>query len=399
MPPTPPFSLNNIMQGWSRLTARQPGLFPQSMTGPLPSAAMKGLLGAGAGLLAEPLIASTSPDWDRKRLRAALMLGGAGLGAATSIPDLATSKHWIGDPSPFSVPKQAADHKYGCVLHPIPDGELRDDILAYGQRIDSADLCTDEGDDGLDADPHVTVLYGLHDEVGSGEVREKVEGFGPVEYRLGRTSLFTENPDHDVLKISVTGRGLHDLNRRLAQLPHTNSYGTYKPHLTIAYLKKNDDNKRWSGDDRFDGELITCNSVRFSSADKEHTRLELQTESSGTRSKVAEETYSDPFGPTSNRWIHVGPAAETVLEDPYMAPVTRSVAMQILNDAAADKHHGWIQTGDLVDAAVGAGLGYMAGNLTGRILGAVLGLPPNLQRRASQAGALGGLLNAVGALG
>jgi hypothetical protein len=43
--------------------------------------------------------------------------------------------------------------------------------------------------------------------------------------------------------MNVSSEKLHELNKLAKNLPHTDSYPDYKPHLTIAYLLKGKGNK------------------------------------------------------------------------------------------------------------------------------------------------------------
>lgn len=116
-------------------------------------------------------------------------------------------------------------------------------------------------DYGVETDPHITVLYGLTE-----HAPEKVAAIfatkKPITVTLGKLSVF-EGKDYDVLKVDVHGKDLHDLNSEIAKLPNEQTHPTYQPHLTIAYLKKGE-GKQYVGDDRFDGQKLTFNSVTFS---------------------------------------------------------------------------------------------------------------------------------------
>lgn len=91
---------------------------------------------------------------------------------------------------------------------------------------------------GFENNPHVTLLYGLHNTVKDSDVSDIIlhQKFGMME--LYNISTF-EKDKFDVLKFDVRGDGLIDANRRFRTLPHTNTYKDYNPHLTIAYLQPN----------------------------------------------------------------------------------------------------------------------------------------------------------------
>lgn len=104
--------------------------------------------------------------------------------------------------------------------------------------INITDVYTEPGDTsyGLEDEPHVTLLYGLHEEVGVASIRQVVENmeFGPCN--LQKLSIF-ENTYYDVLKYEVSGFGLHECNKELKSYPHTTGFPVYNPHLTVGYLK------------------------------------------------------------------------------------------------------------------------------------------------------------------
>jgi hypothetical protein len=130
-------------------------------------------------------------------------------------------------------------HPYGCALFRL--GEDTDRVRSADpcpildsltDSIDAADLC----DDGRERDHHITVLNGFDKLINSEQVRSAIRHMGPVEVTLGGLSTFS-NPEYDVLKVDVRGKGLHELRDELKQLPHFDEYPEFKPHITIARLK------------------------------------------------------------------------------------------------------------------------------------------------------------------
>jgi 2'-5' RNA ligase len=103
------------------------------------------------------------------------------------------------------------------------------------KKLHEAIPAEDVHDEGLETEPHVTLLYGLHsDEIEDSKVIEASKG----EYEtitLHNLSLF-ENEKYDVLKFDVKGDGLHAANKRLSKLPHTTNFPDYHPHCTVGYL-------------------------------------------------------------------------------------------------------------------------------------------------------------------
>jgi 2'-5' RNA ligase len=56
--------------------------------------------------------------------------------------------------------------------------------------------------------------------------------------QIDGVSLF-ENPEFDVVKLDVIKTSnLEEINKRLSELPNSNQFPEYKPHITLAYIKK-----------------------------------------------------------------------------------------------------------------------------------------------------------------
>jgi hypothetical protein len=125
-------------------------------------------------------------------------------------------------------------YDYGCVMlyFDFPEINKIHDV------IDPEDIYYEEGDRsfGLEDEPHTTLLYGLHEEVGLNEIKEVLNEFEFSPCTIYNVSLF-EN-DYDVLKFDVKGENLHEANAELKQFPYTSNFPNYHPHLTIGYLKK-----------------------------------------------------------------------------------------------------------------------------------------------------------------
>lgn len=127
----------------------------------------------------------------------------------------------------------------------------------------------------LETEPHITVRYGLHTQDAS-DVAGWVDDAGPILIKIGRLSVFTTNPEFDVLKFEIESNPLHNLNDTLGLLDNSNDYPVYNPHMTIAYLRKgtgltyaaNLPNKLF-------GTRLLFHTLTFSNVDKQQTELPL----------------------------------------------------------------------------------------------------------------------------
>jgi len=118
--------------------------------------------------------------------------------------------------------------------------------------------------DGLEKNPHVTLLYGLLSD-NPGQTKPIAKQFGKtITLTLDELDFFSK-PDHDVLFISVASKDLHKLQQALDKLPNETDYKLYKPHVTIAYLKKGYA-KQFKGQKPFK-EIITKNGFTFGKRD------------------------------------------------------------------------------------------------------------------------------------
>ena len=126
---------------------------------------------------------------------------------------------------------EAKKYSYGCSMLHFDFPQMK----VIHDEIDKDDVYEGDGT-GLETEPHVTLLYGLHsDEIKDDEVLD-ASSKGIQSMGLGNPSLF-ENDKYDVLKFDVEAPFLYDINKELSKLPHTTDFPDYHPHCTIAYLK------------------------------------------------------------------------------------------------------------------------------------------------------------------
>lgn len=138
-------------------------------------------------------------------------------------------------------------------------------------KIAKADLQPEKGashggpsaDDGLEHESHITARWGLHFMTPSVKLRQALRNFGPITVEFGKTSLFTGD-DADVLKIDVKSDDLHRLYALIGRMvPVQTTFPTYRPHSTLAYIKKGKGAK-YAGDASLAGTKMTFDSVLFS---------------------------------------------------------------------------------------------------------------------------------------
>ena len=92
---------------------------------------------------------------------------------------------------------------------------------------------------------------------------------------FGKVSLFETNPDFDVVKVEVKSEDLRRLNKKVSESqPVTDTHPTYRPHATIAYVKKGK-GARYVGNGFLEGQTVTLDSVTFSGRDGERVEIPL----------------------------------------------------------------------------------------------------------------------------
>ena len=90
------------------------------------------------------------------------------------------------------------------------------------------------------------------------------------EVTLSKIGMF-DNADKgfDVVKFDVTGQDLHKMNKSFTDLPHTNDFPDYHPHVTISYVKGGTGNDYTKTLSKEDSLVVKPNKVVYSKANGE----------------------------------------------------------------------------------------------------------------------------------
>lgn len=102
--------------------------------------------------------------------------------------------------------------------------------------------------DGWVADkaPHITLLYGLLEEAKNYEahIERVLNGWHLEEVEIEDFGYFdspySDEPYYCVVAFIKVTPELIEGHQRLEFLPHVNTFAGYKPHMTIAYIRKED---------------------------------------------------------------------------------------------------------------------------------------------------------------
>jgi len=163
---------------------------------------------------------------------------------------------------------ESIQYKFGCVMLEVPVSNWEEIISSINQE----DIYEKEGENyGVQKNPHVTILYGLHDEVSLDQVKSVFEDFdGGVDIKIEGIGTF-ENKDFDVIKFNVLkNESLQKLNYRLSEFPNSNEYPEYIPHITIAYVKKGCGKKYDDPNYRYEVKNLTDVCYSMSNGSKEY---------------------------------------------------------------------------------------------------------------------------------
>ena len=147
-------------------------------------------------------------------------------------------KNFLAFVSSMISEKKGDAYEYGCAMVYFDFQQVSE----LHDMIEPDDVYTEEGDRsfGIEDEPHATLLFGLHsDKIPDEDVMRIATSMPIGPLTLKNVSLFkSEKKQYEVLKFDVDNSALYDINKKLAELPHTTEFPNYHPHCTIAYLKK-----------------------------------------------------------------------------------------------------------------------------------------------------------------
>jgi len=162
--------------------------------------------------------------------------------------------------------KKVKQGNYSCVMALVPH-DLAQEIVAWGVRnVPDEDLYLDGEKFGRELESHITIKYGLLTDDGK-HVRRSFNDSKPFKAKLGKVRHF-EPPElpFDVLTIEVISDDLQKANAMICDkfdCAEGLVSDEYKPHITIAYMKRGDA-KEYVGADEFEGKEIVLDTVIFS---------------------------------------------------------------------------------------------------------------------------------------
>lgn len=180
------------------------------------------------------------------------------------------------EPALVKVAKEGVNYEYSITKIDLPD-DLSDSVMSWGEKnIPEKDLFIEDGmAKGRENDIHITVLYGITDQKPN-KTSKVIKETKPFEVRLGLINAFKDNKKYDVIKIEIESGDLEKLHYELRDRIHNeNTFPTYNPHVTIAYVKKNSCD-RFIGDETFKGKTFKVKNIVFSDGTDKEDSLPLR---------------------------------------------------------------------------------------------------------------------------
>jgi 2'-5' RNA ligase len=146
-------------------------------------------------------------------------------------------KSWINE-------SKKEERTYGCVML---DTKIDKWEELHLEGIDEDDIYENDNDDyGLEENPHMTLLYGIHeDEIDPSVVHSVMEkNLHPVTVMITHIGCF-ENEDYDVVKYDVPVTKEIAKYRKMLEktFPNTQKFKDFHPHITISYVKSGEGKK------------------------------------------------------------------------------------------------------------------------------------------------------------
>jgi N12 class adenine-specific DNA methylase/2'-5' RNA ligase len=205
------------------------------------------------------------------------------------------------------------EHKYACILFELPE-PLASKVLTLACRVPSKMLDGDK----VEARPHVTLKYGLH-ENSPHAARHLLSQCKPPVVRLLGVSTFpaSESSERcDVVKIDVDSPDLHNLNHLVcSRMMHTNTHADYKPHITLCYVRDGQgaEAARLLSPCPLSGEEITFTRAVFADSSGARTLLDIGTPQAAEAAAGDDEAgkqIAESYARRWNRWLKQGRVVE-----------------------------------------------------------------------------------------
>lgn len=130
---------------------------------------------------------------------------------------------------------------------------------------------------GYETNPHITVVMGVTKEEDYFKLRNWLSKVGKLTFKIGNISSFRrDEKPYDVIKIEIESPKLNKIHEILKKhFENTDKFPEYKPHITLAYVKKGAC-KDIEGKCNWTGTEYTADKIIFNHKDKYGLELPLK---------------------------------------------------------------------------------------------------------------------------
>lgn len=133
-----------------------------------------------------------------------------------------------------------SSYQYGCVMAQVPS-HYATTLVEFGKRLvpDNILYYDPRGIEeyGRETEMHTTIKFGLTNIYSKEQMEQLIGNTKPFYITIRGLDVF-ENELFDVVKFNIEGEELRRLNQIFSALPNVDRYKDYKPHMTIAYVKR-----------------------------------------------------------------------------------------------------------------------------------------------------------------
>lgn len=221
-------------------------------------------------------------------------------------------------PEAGEVGKTDKVHDYSNTQVQLPK-EAADSIKAFGKSIPDSEIYEELDDDsyGRETEPHITVRYGLETD-NVKDIVPAFKGLGPIKAKLGKVSIF-ESDDYDVIKVDIESPDLETANKKVGETVNLpgETFKDYKPHTTIAYVKKGE-GKKYVGDNTFEGKEVVFDKIQLSDRQGNFHDIKLEP----APAQPAKEVTPQP-APAKEPWE----MSRGEFEESYLKGLSKKVAL------------------------------------------------------------------------
>lgn len=171
------------------------------------------------------------------------------------------------------------EYDFHCLMLKLNNDFVLRNIRLFQSKIKPEDIYNDKSNNfGLELKPHITIIYGLKNEDDYDDLQNYFRSKPEVKFTIGEVSLF-ENENYDVLVLDVISNDLIKYNSYVKDnFDCEITFDTYKPHITIAYLKKGLGKKYLNFESDLTDEIFREEDIIYSLADGRKLQIELEDE-------------------------------------------------------------------------------------------------------------------------